>query len=207
MIKGRLGFPRPLAVEKELLDVTFQGYDIKEATLSAANGVVIMDELKPYFEIDSVYSTPKYILEDDLGTSASIDSKSMIDAWDIRLWANNISNMIDSTIFPNDIEIRPSITSNRSLGVTGDVPVLVIKFTATRGTHKEFVSTVKEVVSKYNKIDLQHDEHNEGEHIYYTTSYHGVKLNHVIDMARKILGPRNKRVTDVYLSTIGVDDS
>jgi hypothetical protein len=77
------------------------------------------------------------------------------------------------------------------------MPKIRFKIKSNRGTRDEFIEAVNDVIAdKYPKFGGP--EFIEDERIAYVLSEDNIPFTLVKDWARDILGPRNKKVTDIY---------
>lgn len=210
MAKGRFGLPRPFAIEKEELNIEIQTDErIQEATASAANGMVIRGELNPFFEISGVTHLSEQTVDGHElpgSTSVRIDvTDSFVNRGDIRMFINNLNDLIENRVFESEVGLLPSISVNRRLADPEQVPQLLIRITTSRGTREEFEREANELLEKDVSIrELLDIEEADGERSGYFLAG-GLQLSQASEITREFLGPRNKRTAEMDLSVLGVE--
>lgn len=212
MARGRFGFPRPFAIEKELVTIRILNPEkINEATISSANGFIIGGELQPFFKIDNVYHLEKQAVEGKElkpHTNVNVDvEEDMLERGDVMVFISNIRDITGLSIFPDDVVLTPSISVNRRLVEESQIPKLIMKIQSNRGTQDEFEKEVSEAAHTYRAVDeiLKFEEVN-GTHVAFASS-DGIKLSDANDISRDILGPRNKTVTTIHFDAIGIEEN
>jgi len=200
MPEGPLGFTRVLGNEKAELAITIPtDKNITEATVEAANGFFISSERQPFFDVSSV-STDN-IFPDIEEDHIVIFTEDRVELQDIKLLQNNLRTEFDVDTFPSDITLSPTSSTDRPFTKSSAMPSLLFGIESNRGTQQEFRDAVQEVIA--GKFDnISQPQFIDGENIAYITAQATVPLSVVDDWAKDILGPRNKKVTDIEISAI-----
>lgn len=196
MTKGPLGlFPRPLDEEKGQLGITIEtDENVKEATVRSANGHIIDGERDPFFSIDTISEQNIIPGLDDHITVFTDDS---VEVQDIMLFINNLNQFFDTMIFPSNVYLSPTVETSRPFSESDGLPRVRFKIQSNRGTREEFVEAVDEVIAdKYPKFGGP--KYIDDEKIAYVLAADNIHFPIVKDWAKDILGPRNKKVTDIY---------
>jgi len=196
MSKGPVGiFPRPLDEEKGQLGIAIETEEnIKEATVRSANGHIIDGERDPFFSIDTISENS---IIPDLDEHFMIFTDDSVEVQDIMLFINNLNQFFDTMIFPSNVYLSPTAETSRPFSVYDGMPKIRFKIKSNRGTRDEFTEAVNDVIAdKYPKFGGP--EFIEDERIAYVLSEDNIPFTLVKDWARDILGPRNKKVTDIY---------
>lgn len=200
MPEGPLGFERLIGDEEAQLAISIPTTkSITKATVESANGYVISGELRPFFEVDSVArGSPFPDIDEEHIVVFTSDSA---DIQDIKMMHSNLSRDFGVESFFNSIRLSPSASTGRPLTSASNTPKLLFKIESSRGTPDEFRSAVNDVIlEEFNFVSQP--EFIDGENIAYITAEAVVSLGIVDDWASDILGPRNKKVTDIEVNGI-----
>lgn len=204
MARGKFGFKRPFAVEREFLTIKIVGYDINSATVSSANGHVINGEIHPFFDIDHI--THNRSPEGTVDTIIRVDTDNdMVEMKDIRLLAGNLGERVPEPITPGDINIIPSLEVNRRLAEPEQVPKLMSEYVTSRGGLEEFTDSIEESFKESTEMRVIETKRSGGNNIGIVIS-EGLPLSIPNGMAQDIMGPRNKNATSVSFDVIGIEE-
>jgi hypothetical protein len=196
MTKGPAGlFPRPLDEEKGQLGIAIETEEnIKEATVRSANGHIIDGERDPFFSIDTISENS---VIPDLDEHFIIFTDDSVEVQDIMLFINNLNQFFDTMIFPSNVYLSPTAETSRPFSISDGIPKIRFKIKSHRGTRDQFIEAVNEVIANVHP-QFGGPEFIDDERIAYILVEGNVPFTLVKDWAKDILGPRNKKVTDIY---------
>lgn len=199
MSEGPLGMERPFDKEKPILGVLIETEaNIPKATAESANGYMINGERDPFFEIEDV-SDRQLIQGLDRHQTIFIDGS--VEVQDVILFINNLKDVTGETTFPSDVYFSPTSKTSRPFTESSTTPALRFRVTSSRGTNNEFTKAINDVIvneySPINDISIA-----EQENAAYITMPGNIPFKTVKSWSKDILGPKNKKVTDVYTEAV-----
>lgn len=204
MVRGKFGLPRPFAVENEFITYSVDtSSNIKKATASSANGVFINEELKPFFDIHSVDHSE--IDNRGVRTNIRIEADdTFIDLSVFRVFTSNLDQVVNDSIFSDDVIITPSLIPNRPFGEVEQDPFLLLKLTSNRIDEEGLDRYVKNAESLNYIVTAVESEVVDGEARAYFLSQ-GVELGTLSDMEFDFGAPENKNTVAMEITTLAVD--